>query len=63
MSKISELKNTDKRLRDIRGNSIGMIFQEPMTSFGPLHTIGNQIIESILIHKKSNTENDAKNIE
>jgi oligopeptide/dipeptide ABC transporter ATP-binding protein len=58
---ISELKNTDKKLRDIRGNSIGMIFQEPMTSFGPLHTIGNQIIESILIHKKSNSENDAKN--
>ena len=40
-----------RAVRDIRGKEIGMIFQEPMTSFGPLHTIGNQIMEAILIHE------------
>lgn len=60
VTEISNLKNSDKTLRDIRGRSIGMIFQEPMTSFGPLHTIGNQIIESILIHNKAENEKDAK---
>ncbi len=37
-------------VRRIRGRDIGMIFQEPMTSFGPLHTVGNQIVETILLH-------------
>jgi peptide/nickel transport system ATP-binding protein len=36
----------------IRGGEIGLIFQEPMTSFGPVHTIGNQIMEAILLHRK-----------
>ena len=34
----------------IRGNEIAMIFQEPMTSFSPVHTIGDQIVEAILLH-------------
>ena len=38
------------RIRQIRGDRIGMIFQEPMTSFSPLHTIGNQIEEVLRIH-------------
>ncbi len=38
-------------IRSIRGGEIAMIFQEPMTSFSPLHTIGNQIIEAILLHR------------
>ena len=38
------------RLRDIRGNRIGMVFQEPMTSLNPLHTIEKQIGETLLIH-------------
>ena len=37
-------------IRHIRGNRIGMIFQEPMTSFSLMHTIGNQISESLAIH-------------
>ncbi|THE12199.1 ABC transporter ATP-binding protein [Bacillus timonensis] len=42
----------EKRMRQIRGNKIGMIFQEPMTSLNPVFTIGNQLIEAILIHNK-----------
>ena len=38
-------------LRGIRGKEIAMIFQEPMTAFSPVHTIGNQIIETIRIHQ------------
>lgn len=45
---------SEKQMRSIRGNEIGMIFQEPMTSLNPVFTIGNQIIEGIQIHKKLN---------
>jgi peptide/nickel transport system ATP-binding protein len=38
-------------IRSIRGGEMAMIFQEPMTSFSPLHTIGNQIIEAIRLHR------------
>ncbi len=38
------------QIRAIRGKDIAMIFQEPMTSLGPVHTIGNQIMEAILLH-------------
>ena len=38
-------------VRAIRGKEISMIFQEPMTSLSPVHTIGNQIEEAILLHK------------
>jgi peptide/nickel transport system ATP-binding protein len=37
-------------IRDVRGKDISMIFQEPMTSLSPIHTIGNQIMEAILLH-------------
>ena len=36
----------------IRGDEIALIFQEPMTSLSPVHTIGNQLIEAILLHKQ-----------
>ena len=39
------------RIRDIRGNEIAMIFQEPMTSLNPVYTIGQQIMEAILLHQ------------
>ena len=42
---------TDKQIRAIRGNRIGMIFQEPMTSLNPLHCIEKQIAESLTLHK------------
>jgi peptide/nickel transport system ATP-binding protein len=44
------LKADEKRMCDIRGGDIGMIFQEPMTSLSPVHTIGNQILETIKLH-------------
>ncbi|MET3697849.1 peptide/nickel transport system ATP-binding protein [Bacillus oleivorans] len=43
---------SEKKMRKIRGNKIGMIFQEPMTSLNPVFKIGNQLVEAILIHNK-----------
>ena len=43
---------TERQMRQIRGNDIAMIFQEPMTSLNPLFTIGNQMTEAIRIHEK-----------
>ncbi|MDN4987830.1 ABC transporter ATP-binding protein [Bradyrhizobium arachidis] len=45
------LKTADQTLRDLRGNRLAMIFQEPMTSLNPSFTIGDQIIETILRHR------------
>ena len=41
---------TERRLQNIRGNKISIIFQDPMTSLNPVFTIGNQITEAILLH-------------
>ncbi len=41
----------EKQIRDIRGNKISMIFQDPMTCLNPYMKIGNQLIEGLLIHK------------
>ncbi len=46
------VKFTENEMRDIRGNEIAMIFQEPMTSLNPVYTIGNQIVEAIVLHQK-----------
>jgi peptide/nickel transport system ATP-binding protein/oligopeptide transport system ATP-binding protein len=47
-------KLSQKEMRKIRGNDISMIFQEPMTSLNPVYTVGDQIMEAILIHKDVN---------
>ena len=44
------LEASESRMRQVRGQEIGMIFQEPMTSLNPLHTIGHQISEAVLWH-------------
>ncbi|MGP3779091.1 ABC transporter ATP-binding protein [Halanaerobium saccharolyticum] len=45
-------KIPEKEMRKIRGNDISMIFQEPMTSLNPVYTVGDQIMEAIILHKK-----------
>jgi peptide/nickel transport system ATP-binding protein/oligopeptide transport system ATP-binding protein len=45
------LKKTEKEMNDIRGNWISMVFQEPMTSLNPVYTVGDQIMEAILLHQ------------
>jgi oligopeptide/dipeptide ABC transporter ATP-binding protein len=44
------LKMSPKKLRDIRGGDMAMIFQDPMTSLNPVLTVGNQIVEALLTH-------------
>jgi oligopeptide/dipeptide ABC transporter ATP-binding protein len=44
-------KATEGRMRQIRGNDIAMIFQEPMTSLNPVFTVGDQIMESLRLHQ------------
>jgi peptide/nickel transport system ATP-binding protein len=46
------LKLREAKMREIRGNKISMIFQEPMTSLNPVFTVGDQIAETILLHQK-----------
>jgi microcin C transport system ATP-binding protein len=48
---IETLGATDDQIQSLRGNKVGMIFQEPMTAFNPLHTIERQINEVLLLHK------------
>ena len=48
---IAQLDTRGDAFRKIRGNRISMIFQEPMTSLSPLHTIGDQISEALLLHR------------
>jgi peptide/nickel transport system ATP-binding protein len=45
-----KLKADGREMRSIRGGDIGLIFQEPMTSFSPVHTVGAQIIEAVMLH-------------
>lgn len=51
---------SEKQMRRIRGNEIAMIFQEPMTSLNPLFTIGSQMMEAVLLHKKDWSKKQAK---
>ncbi|MDI3529099.1 MAG: peptide/nickel transport system ATP-binding protein [Thermoanaerobacter sp.] len=48
------LKLSETEMRKIRGNEIGMVFQEPMTSLNPVLTIGEQIMEPLMVHKLMN---------
>ncbi len=46
------LAKSDAEMRKIRGNEISMIFQEPMTSLNPVHTVGAQIVEALVLHRQ-----------
>jgi len=46
------LKPGGREMRAIRGGDIGLVFQEPMTSFSPVHTIGEQIVEAVMLHAR-----------
>jgi peptide/nickel transport system ATP-binding protein/oligopeptide transport system ATP-binding protein len=57
---LTKLNPKGRAMRAIRGNEIAMIFQEPMTSLNPVYTIGNQIMEAIILHQKLNKKNAKK---
>ena len=46
------LRLSEDEIRHVRGNQISMIFQEPMTSLNPVFTLGDQIMEAVLVHEK-----------
>src|SRR5688572_5882984 len=61
---IARLDPDGAAMRDIRGGRISIIFQEPMTSLSPLHTIGDQIGEALRLHQKcSATEGEERVID
>jgi oligopeptide/dipeptide ABC transporter ATP-binding protein len=49
---LTKLNPKGREYRSLRGNEMAMIFQEPMTSLNPVYTIGNQIMEAIMLHQK-----------
>ena len=53
------LEMSTRRLRELRGNDIAMIFQDPMTSLNPVHSIGKQLVEAVMLHRDV-TKKDAR---
>ena len=49
---LAQLDPKGREMRSIRGSAISIIFQEPMTCLSPVHTIGNQIVESLRVHER-----------
>ena len=50
-SMVDLIKSTEPEMRDVRGNEISMVFQEPLTSLNPVYTTGNQVMEAIQLHQ------------
>jgi len=50
---LAKLNSNGSEMRRVRGEDIGLIFQEPMTSFSPVHTIGNQLSEALILHRRT----------
>ncbi|MDH4248471.1 MAG: ABC transporter ATP-binding protein, partial [Deltaproteobacteria bacterium] len=48
---LAQLENKGREMRSIRGNRISLIPQEPMAALSPVHTIGNQLVEAVLLHQ------------
>ena len=51
---LAQLESNSRQLRDVRGNQISMVFQEPMTALIPVRTVGKQITEAITLHQNVN---------
>jgi len=51
LGEIDLTKITEKLMRELRGNELAMIFQEPMTSLNPVYTCGDQVMEAIMLHQ------------
>ncbi|WP_442504232.1 ABC transporter ATP-binding protein [Marinivivus vitaminiproducens] len=61
---IARMPERSRKLRAIRGGRIGLVFQEPMSSLSPVHTIGSQIVEALRLHRRmSKAEARAETIE
>ncbi|WP_439496293.1 ABC transporter ATP-binding protein [Bosea sp. (in: a-proteobacteria)] len=60
---IAALPAEGKQIRELRGGRIGMIFQEPMSSLSPVHTIGNQIEEALQLHRPTDKQTARAQIE
>ncbi len=58
---LTKLDPMGPEMRSMRGNEMAMIFQEPMTALNPVYTIGNQIMESIILHQRPGRK-EARNI-
>ncbi len=54
------VKASPARMRELRGNKIAMIFQEPMTSLNPVFTVGNQVDEVLMLHQNMNSKEARK---
>jgi oligopeptide/dipeptide ABC transporter ATP-binding protein len=57
---VTELPPSGSEISSIRGKEVSMIFQEPMTSFSPVHTLGNQIMEAVRIHYPDVSKQEAR---
>ncbi|WP_343560892.1 ABC transporter ATP-binding protein [Kiloniella sp. b19] len=57
---LASLAADGREMRSIRGGSISMVFQEPMTSLSPVHTVGDQICEALMIHRNVSGEEARK---
>lgn len=57
---LAELDPKSSLLRSFRGQEISMIFQEPMSSLSPVHTVGDQLIEAIKLYNKGISDKDAR---
>lgn len=64
LGEVDLLQLSEEQLQQIRGNDIGMIFQEPMTSLNPVYTCGHQVVEALRLHTTlSEKEAEARTVE